>query len=165
MNAARILVIEDDTRSAQSLEKLLKSQGYAVSLCHRGDDGFARATNEDFAVVVTDFRMPGVDGLELIRQLHAAKPRLPMVLMTAFGTTETAIEATKHGAFEYILKPFDIAEMRGGQFAADDGPGRTRRRLPSADGAGHCGQQPGDADGLQGDWPGGDDRGHSAHPG
>ena len=111
MNTARILVIEDDTRSAQSLEKLLKSQGYAVTLCHRGDEGFERATNEDFALVITDFRMPGVDGLELIRQLHAVKPRLPMVLMTAFGTTETAIEATKHGAFEYILKPFDIAEM------------------------------------------------------
>ena len=111
MKTARILVIEDDTRSAQSLEKLLKSQGYAVTLCHRGDEGFALATDEDFALVITDFRMPGVDGLELIRQLHAVKPRLPMVLMTAFGTTETAIEATKHGAFEYILKPFDIAEM------------------------------------------------------
>jgi len=111
MNTARILVIEDDTRSAQSLEKLLKSQGFAVTLCHRGDEGVARAKSEDFALVITDFRMPGVDGLELIRQLHAVKPRLPMVLMTAFGTTETAIEATKHGAFEYMLKPFDVVEM------------------------------------------------------
>ncbi len=111
MNTARILVIEDDTRSAQSLERLLKSQGYAVVLEHRGDEGFNRATKDDFALVITDFRLPGVDGLELIRQLHAAKPRLPMVLMTAFGTTETAIEATKYGAFEYILKPFNVAEM------------------------------------------------------
>ena len=111
MNTARILVIEDDTRSAQSLERLLKSQGYAVTLCHRGDEGFERASKENFDLIITDFRLPGVDGLELIRQLHAEKPRLPMVLMTAFGTTETAIEATKHGAFEYVLKPFDVAEM------------------------------------------------------
>ena len=111
MNTARILVIEDDARSAQSLERLLKSQGYAVTLCHRGDEGFERASKENFELIITDFRLPGVDGLELIRQLHAEKPRLPMVLMTAFGTTETAIEATKHGAFEYVLKPFDVAEM------------------------------------------------------
>jgi len=106
-----ILIIEDDARSAQSLQRLLTSQGYAVTLCHRGDEGFNRARQEPFDVVITDFRLPGVDGMELIRQLHAEKPRLPMVLMTAFGTTETAIEATKHGAFEYILKPFDVAEL------------------------------------------------------
>src|SRR6266404_2994634 len=111
MKSPRILVIEDDTRSAQSLERLLKSQGYAVTLCHRGDDGFERASSADFDVVITDFRLPGVDGLDVIRRLHAEKPRLPMVLMTAFGTTETAIEATKHGAFQYVLKPFDVAEM------------------------------------------------------
>lgn len=111
MNPARILVIEDDIRSAQSIERLLNSRGYAVTVCHRGDEGFQRAAAEDFDLVLTDFRLPGVDGLELVRQLHARKPRLPMVLMTAFGTTETAIEATKHGAFEYVLKPFDVAEM------------------------------------------------------
>ncbi|MFM1769588.1 MAG: hypothetical protein RJA22_2117 [Verrucomicrobiota bacterium] len=111
MSPARILVIEDDVRSAQSIERLLSSRGYAVSVCHRGDEGFRRATDEEFDLVLTDFRLPGVDGLELVRQLHARKPLLPMVLMTAFGTTETAIEATKHGAFEYLLKPFDVAEM------------------------------------------------------
>lgn len=111
MNAARILIVEDDERSAQSLERLLKSQGYSVAVEHRGDRGFERANRESFDLVITDFRMPGVDGLQLIRQLHARNPRLPMVLMTAFGTTETAIEATRHGAFEYILKPFDVAEM------------------------------------------------------
>src|SRR6266849_1192633 len=111
MKSPRILVIEDDTRSAQSLERLLKSQGYIVTLCHRGDEGFERASGEDFDVVITDFRLPGGDGLDVIRRLHAEKPRLPMVFLTATGTTETAIEATKHGAFQYILKPFDVAEM------------------------------------------------------
>jgi len=111
MTAAHILLIEDDKRSAQSLERLLCAQGYSVTVCHDGTQGFQRAREGDFDLVITDFRLPGVDGLELIRQLHGLKPRLPMVLMTAFGTTETAIEATKNGAFEYLLKPFDMAEL------------------------------------------------------
>lgn len=111
MTSAHILLIEDDQRSAQSLERLLCAHGYSVTVCHDGTQGFQRAREGDFDLVITDFRLPGVDGLELIRQLHGLKPRLPMVLMTAFGTTETAIEATKHGAFEYLLKPFDMAEM------------------------------------------------------
>jgi nitrogen regulation protein NR(I) len=111
MSSPNILLIEDDKRSAQSLERLLCAQGYSITVCHDGTQGFQRAREGDFDLVITDFRLPGVDGLELIRQLHVLKPRLPMVLMTAFGTTETAIEATKHGAFEYLLKPFDMAEM------------------------------------------------------
>jgi nitrogen regulation protein NR(I) len=111
MSSAQILLIEDDKRSAQSLERLLCAHGYSITVCHDGTQGFERAREGDFDLVITDFRLPGVDGLELIRQLHVLKPRLPMVLMTAFGTTETAIEATKHGAFEYLLKPFDMAEM------------------------------------------------------
>ncbi len=111
MSEPKLLLIEDDRRSAQSLERVLKAKGYAVSLAGRGDEGLERAKNETFDVVVTDLRMPGMGGLELVRLLHAAKPRLPIVLMTAFGTTETAIEATKHGAFEYLLKPFEMPEL------------------------------------------------------
>lgn len=110
-NAAKILLIEDDTRAAVSLEKMLTSEGYAVTVSHRGDDGLARAQAEPFEVVITDLRMPGIDGLELVRRLHIAKPRLPLVLMTAFGTTETVIEATKRGAFEYLIKPFEMEAL------------------------------------------------------
>jgi len=109
--ADRILLIEDDVRSAMSWERLLRSQGYDVTVSHRGDDGLRLGTAQEFAVVITDLRLPGLGGLELVRQLHAARPRLPLVLMTAFGTSETAIEATKQGAFEYLIKPFDIPEM------------------------------------------------------
>jgi nitrogen regulation protein NR(I) len=107
----KLLLIEDDRRSAQSLERVLKAKGYSVTLADRGDEGLKCAMNETFDVVVTDLRMPGMGGLELVRELHTAKPRLPIVLMTAFGTTETAIEATKHGAFEYLLKPFEMPEL------------------------------------------------------
>jgi DNA-binding NtrC family response regulator len=110
-NAAHILLIEDDTRAAVSLEKMLTSEGYVVTVSHRGDDGFARAQSDHYDVVITDLRLPGMDGLELVRRLHAAKPRLPLVLMTAFGTTETVIEATKRGAFEYLIKPFEMEDL------------------------------------------------------
>ena len=108
---AEILLIEDDVRAAVSLEKLLKSEGYTVTVSHRGDEGMARAQSDHYDVVVTDLRLPGLDGLELVRGLHAAKPRLPIVLMTAFGTTETVIEATKRGAFEYLIKPFEMEDL------------------------------------------------------
>jgi DNA-binding NtrC family response regulator len=62
-------------------------------------------------LIITDLRLPGVGGLELVRRLHAAQPRLPIILITAFGTTETAIEATKWGAYDYVLKPFDVPDL------------------------------------------------------
>jgi nitrogen regulation protein NR(I) len=109
--SAKILLIEDDTRAAVSLERMLKSEGYTVAVSHRGDEGLARAQAEDYEVVITDLRLPGIDGLELVRRLHTAKPRMPIVLMTAFGTTETVIEASKRGAFEYLIKPFEMEDL------------------------------------------------------
>jgi nitrogen regulation protein NR(I) len=78
-----------------------------VDLITRGDEGLSAAVRQDYSLVLTDLKMPGMNGLELIRQLHAARPKLPIVLMTAHGTTETAIEATKLGACEYLTKPFE----------------------------------------------------------
>jgi nitrogen regulation protein NR(I) len=108
---SRILLIEDDAGIAGGLKKELLVEGYEVAVAKRGDDGLAQATAQPFDVVITDLKMPGLSGLELVEQLHAAKPKLPIILMTAFGTTETAIEATKLGAYDYLLKPFDMAEL------------------------------------------------------
>ena len=76
MTEPRILLIEDDRRSAQSLERVLKAKGYAVSLADRGDEGLERARNETFDVVVTDLRMPGMGGLELVKELHRRGQRV-----------------------------------------------------------------------------------------
>ena len=107
----KILLIEDDAGIAAALKKYLQTEGYEVAVAARGDEGNARAQNEPWDVVITDLKMPGLSGLDLVAQLHAAKPKLPIIMMTAFGTTETAIEATKLGAYDYLLKPFDMAEM------------------------------------------------------
>jgi nitrogen regulation protein NR(I) len=106
-----ILLIEDDPSVAASLKKELEAEGYCVSSAARGDEGLAKARENSCDVVLTDLKMPGLSGLELIEQLHAAKPKLPIIMMTAFGTTETAIEATKLGAYDYLLKPFDMGEL------------------------------------------------------
>ena len=111
--APRILLIEDDTSLAANLRVVLDEEGFKITLCTRGDEGLRRATSEEYDVVLTDLRLPGLGGLELVRQLHAAQPRLPVVLMTAHGTIETAIEATKLGAFDYLQKPFEMPELIG----------------------------------------------------
>jgi nitrogen regulation protein NR(I) len=107
----RILLIEDDTSIVAALQKELRNEGYEVLLEARGDAGLARAQAEPCDVVLSDLRMPGLNGLELVARLQQAKPKLPIILMTAYGTTETAIEATKRGAFDYILKPFDLPHL------------------------------------------------------
>jgi DNA-binding NtrC family response regulator len=107
----KILLIEDDASTAASLRKVLCAEGYEVDTSGRGDDGLARAREHDYNVVVTDLRLPGLSGLELVAQLHADKPKQPIILMTAHGTTETAIEATKLGACDYLLKPFEADEL------------------------------------------------------
>ena len=108
---ARILLIEDDPAAGPALQKVLRDEGYDVDLAPRGDDGLARAKAQPYDLVLTDFKLPGLSGLELIAQLHAAKPKLPMVMMTAHGSTSTTIEATKLGACEYLIKPFEPDEL------------------------------------------------------
>jgi nitrogen regulation protein NR(I) len=106
-----ILLVEDDTSIATGLQKVMRANGYEVTALSRGDAGLEQAIAKPFDVVVTDLKLPGLDGLELVRQLHQAKPKLPIILITAHGTTEIAIEATKWGAFDYIPKPFEVDEL------------------------------------------------------
>ena len=111
--AARILLIEDDASLAANLCDVLSEDGFKVSVCNRGDEGLRRASADESDVVLTDLRLPGLGGLELVRQLHDTMPRLPVVLMTAHGTVETAIEATKLGAYDYLQKPFEMPALIG----------------------------------------------------
>ena len=113
----KILIVEDDTSLAWSLKHVLQVEGYTVETAFNTDDGLVRARDNSFDVVVTDLQLPGASsvgdkaGLELINRLRAIKPQQPIILMTAHHTTETAIEATKLGAYDYLLKPFDPAEL------------------------------------------------------
>jgi nitrogen regulation protein NR(I) len=112
MNATtRILLIEDDSGITDTLQRVLVAEGHVVEIEKRGDDGLVRAVKDSFNLVITDLKLPGLNGLDIVRQLHPAKPRLPIILVTAFGTTQTAIEAMKLGAYDYLLKPFNIPQL------------------------------------------------------
>src|SRR6266851_1350190 len=108
---AKILLVEDDPGVVVTLRRVLREEGHEVLVETRGDTGLARARDASLDVVITDMKLPGLSGLDLVRELHIAKPLLPIILMTAHGTTDTAIEATKSGAYDYLLKPFEMPEL------------------------------------------------------
>jgi nitrogen regulation protein NR(I) len=107
----RILIIDDDDQLRKSFEKLLTEEGYSVEGAASGEAGLKKIRVNPPDIVVLDMRLPGMNGIEVFEAIHERDPKLPVIIMTAFGTTETAIEATKMGAFDYILKPFDIPDM------------------------------------------------------
>jgi len=106
-----IIVIDDDDQLRKSFEKLLIEEGYDVKSAASGEAGLKLVREKVPDLIMLDVRLPGMNGLETFQQIHEIEPKLPVIIMTAFGTTETAIEATKMGAFDYILKPFDIPDM------------------------------------------------------
>ena len=106
-----ILIIDDDDQLRKSFEKLLIEEGYRVLTAASGEAGLKQVQTGGPDLVIVDVRLPGINGLETFRRIHELETKLPVIIMTAFGTTETAIEATKLGAFDYVLKPFDVPEM------------------------------------------------------
>jgi nitrogen regulation protein NR(I) len=109
----RILIVDDDQSMRYSLNRMLEGQGLQLSLAKNGAEALERFEQDRPELVVMDIKMPGQSGLEVLREIKERDPKALVILMTAFGTTETAIEAMKYGAFDYILKPFDIPQMRG----------------------------------------------------
>jgi two-component system nitrogen regulation response regulator GlnG len=106
-----ILIVDDDPQLRQSFEKLLLEEGHAVLTASNGEAALDQVRQSPPELVVMDIRMPGMNGLEAFQAIHAMEPKLPVIIMTAFGTTETAIEATKLGAYDYILKPFEVPDI------------------------------------------------------
>ncbi len=109
---ANILLVEDDPAIVRTLRQVLADEGYQVTVEPNAVSGVERAKRNGFDAVITDLKLPGgMTGLDLVRELHACQPRLPVLMMTAYGTTDSAIEATQSGAYDYLLKPFDMPEL------------------------------------------------------
>ncbi|OGP71756.1 MAG: Fis family transcriptional regulator [Deltaproteobacteria bacterium RBG_13_60_28] len=106
-----ILIVDDDPQLRQSFEKLLTAEGHRVRTASSGEAALEMVLVDLPDLVIMDVRLPGKSGLETFRAMHEIEPKLPVIIMTAYGTTETAIEATKLGAFEYVLKPFEIPDI------------------------------------------------------
>ncbi len=108
---AAILIVDDDHHLRRSFDKLLTEEGHTVKTASSGEAALPLARSDEFDLIIMDVRLPGMDGLRTFKGIREIEPLLPVIIMTAFGTTENAIEATKMGAFDYILKPFNIPEM------------------------------------------------------
>lgn len=106
-----ILVVDDDSEIRYSLDRVLSGCGYQVVAAGSGEEGVEMVRKAAPDVVFLDIRMEGMSGIETLQHMRAVNNRLPIILMTAFGTAQTAIEAMKYGAFDYIMKPFDPARV------------------------------------------------------
>ncbi len=102
----RILIIEDDPGVSTSIEMLLPARGYGVEFATRAEEGLDKVAASEYDLVITDLRLPAGDGMSVIRTLHKAQPALPIILMTSYSSLDTAIEALKNGAVDYVIKPF-----------------------------------------------------------
>ena len=108
----QILVVDDEANLRRVLAAQLARDGYEVHAAEDGDAGLSMLREHHIDLVITDLRMPKIDGMELLRQALRLDPELPVVILTAHGTVDNAVEALKTGAFDYITKPFDQAEVR-----------------------------------------------------
>jgi two-component system response regulator HydG len=108
---SRILLIDDDPGVRDSMERTLRSAGYAVQSASSGEEGFEMAKGGAYDVILSDMRMPGISGLDILRQLREIRVDSAFIIMTGFGTVDTAVEAMKLGAVDFVQKPFFRDEL------------------------------------------------------
>ncbi|HEX9801967.1 MAG TPA: response regulator, partial [Gammaproteobacteria bacterium] len=108
MDVKRILVVDDEAKMRRILELSLKNMGHEVAQAGDGVEALAALDTTPFDLVLTDLRMPRMDGIELLRKLRERGEEIPVIVLTAYGTIETAVEAMKCGASDYIIRPFEI---------------------------------------------------------
>ncbi|HUI41821.1 MAG TPA: sigma-54 dependent transcriptional regulator [Terriglobia bacterium] len=109
---ATILIIEDETKMSRLLELSLGEEGYTTHACADAESGLNLLRKEPVDLVITDLKLPGMSGLEFLQAIKRTNADLPVVVMTAYGSVNTAVEAMKSGAGDYVLKPFSLDEMK-----------------------------------------------------
>ena len=109
---AKILIVEDEAKMRRLLELNLGEEGFATLSASDAETGLKLLRENSIDLIVTDLKLPGMDGLEFLQAVKRQNAALPVVVMTAFGSVETAVDAMKAGAADYVLKPFSLAEMR-----------------------------------------------------
>jgi DNA-binding NtrC family response regulator len=112
MKKSTILLIDDDDSLRRVMAYSLSEAGYRVMAAASGEEGIRLFENDSCDAVVTDITMPGMSGIEVLANIRARNERIPVIIITAYGTIESAVEAMKQGAFDYITKPFNRDELR-----------------------------------------------------
>lgn len=109
---ANILVVDDDRAACKSIANILVHEGYSVDMAGGGDEALAMEAKKEYAMVIADLKMPGVSGLDLLKQLKTRNPDLTVIIITGYPSIKTAVESIKESAFDYIPKPFTPGELR-----------------------------------------------------
>jgi DNA-binding NtrC family response regulator len=109
--ALRVLVVDDELEMAAVIADELDERGYSAVALRSGREALERLKHEHFDALVTDLRMPGVDGIGLLRASRALDPTRPVIVMTGHGAIDTALEAATQGAFHYLTKPFSPSHL------------------------------------------------------
>lgn len=109
---AHILVVDDEPDTRALLREVMEKEGYAVRTADAGEDALKQLAQEPVDVVLSDIQMPGMDGLDLLAEVQKSYPKTQVILLTAYGSLETAVEGIKAGAFDYVSKPFVLDELR-----------------------------------------------------
>lgn len=107
----RILIVDDDEGLVHFLSRFFVGQGFEVRSCHSGAAALEILNSDDFDLILLDYKMPGRNGLDILTEIRRLQVKTPIILMTAYGTMDTAIEAMKRGAYDYLLKPFDRVDL------------------------------------------------------
>ncbi|MCR4409424.1 MAG: response regulator [Candidatus Saccharicenans sp.] len=112
MSQPRILFIDDEEIVLRSCRRIFAGSGYEIETALSGEEGLSKALNQDFDLVVTDLKMPGIGGMEVLTRLRKSRPDTTVIIFTGYASVDTAREALKNGAFDYIPKPFTPEEIR-----------------------------------------------------
>ncbi|MBI5892984.1 MAG: sigma-54-dependent Fis family transcriptional regulator [Deltaproteobacteria bacterium] len=109
----KVLVVDDDKSTREAIEDFLQhqNQNLAIKTASDGYTALDLVKAENFDIIITDLKMPGMDGLEVLKSVKEIEPDAVVILVTGYATVETAIEAMKHGAYDYITKPFRLEEL------------------------------------------------------
>ncbi|MFQ6069864.1 MAG: sigma-54-dependent transcriptional regulator [Candidatus Aminicenantales bacterium] len=108
----KILIVDDERSILELLEVALKKEGWKVTTCLSGEKALKLVDREDFDLIISDIKMPGLSGMKLLEHLRERKPDIPVIMITAYGSIKQAVEALKAGAHDYVVKPFDLDELK-----------------------------------------------------
>jgi DNA-binding NtrC family response regulator len=109
--AGTVLIIDDEAEIRESLQTLLEMEGFAVETADTGETGLQRLGEQPFDLILLDLALPGRDGMDILAEIHAHEPRLPVIMITAYGTVENAVRAMQSGAANFVQKPWDNEKL------------------------------------------------------
>jgi len=112
MDKANILVVDDEVVVREGVRRILEGDRYSVESCASGRAALDLLKTNDFKMVITDLKMPGMGGLEVLKAIKILQPEIPVIIITGYSTVDTAVDAMKNGAIDYIAKPFSPDQLR-----------------------------------------------------